>query len=391
LARLLDAFAAFYIEDQITTKPGFITEHPQIMSPLAKYHRSKPGITERFEGFLMGKELLNAFTELNNPMVQRKCFEDQSKAAAAGDDEAQGIDEAFVTALEYGLPPTGGLGLGIDRMTMFLANKNNIKEVILFPQMKLEEGAYAPKPPADAGSSSPAEVPKASPKASPKGSPKASPKGSPKASAKEQGKKEKGKKGKEAEPAKEAAPVSAEDAEKARKEKLKKVIKEGGKRGVEIEGAADMGGLQFFCTAVEFPDGDVDLTVESVRAMNAKSDPTEEERKGGSGHIGKMVFSAGSERLAVVAYVPKEKQKELSCEEWLKKVLSGFDGEMVSKENDYCTGFVKANPDKSVFPLKIREPMILEANNFLRSKGLFPDNDSDDDEMVFGDDDFPSM
>jgi len=139
LARLLDGFAGYYIEDQITTKPGFITEHPQIMSPLAKYHRDKPGITERFEGFLMGKELLNAFTELNNPMVQRKCFEDQSKAAAAGDEEAQGVDEAYVTALEYGLPPTGGLGLGIDRMTMFLSNKNNIKEVILFPQMKAED------------------------------------------------------------------------------------------------------------------------------------------------------------------------------------------------------------------------------------------------------------
>merc|ERR1711920_462471 len=106
---------------------------PQIMSPLAKYHRSKPGVTERFEGFLMGKELLNAFTELNNPMVQRERFEQQSKAAA------QGVDEAFVTALEYGLPPTGGLGLGIDRMTMFLSNKNNIKEVILFPQMKPDE------------------------------------------------------------------------------------------------------------------------------------------------------------------------------------------------------------------------------------------------------------
>merc|ERR1712232_1012229 len=139
LARLLDGFAGHYIEDQITTKPAFITEQPQIMSPLAKYHRTKPGITERFEGFLMGKELLNAFTELNNPMVQRKCFEDQSKANAEGDDEAQGIDEAFVTALEYGLPPTGGLGLGIDRMTMFLSNKNNIKEVILFPQMKPDE------------------------------------------------------------------------------------------------------------------------------------------------------------------------------------------------------------------------------------------------------------
>jgi lysyl-tRNA synthetase class 2 len=136
--RLLDGFAGYYIEDQITTKPGFITEHPQIMSPLAKYHRSKPGVTERFEAFIMGKELMNAFTELNNPMVQRKCFEDQTKAKDAGDDEAQGIDESFVTALEYGLPPTGGLGLGVDRMCMFLSNKNNIKEVILFPQMKPE-------------------------------------------------------------------------------------------------------------------------------------------------------------------------------------------------------------------------------------------------------------
>lgn len=139
LARLLDGFAGHYIEDQITTRPGFITEHPQIMSPLAKYHREKPGITERFEAFLMGKELLNAFTELNNPMVQRQCFEQQAKAAAQGDDEAQGIDEAFVTALEYGLPPTGGLGLGMDRVTMFLSNKNNIKEVILFPAMKPDE------------------------------------------------------------------------------------------------------------------------------------------------------------------------------------------------------------------------------------------------------------
>merc|ERR1712137_979231 len=91
-------------------------------------------------------------------------------------------------------------------------------------------------------------------------------------------------------------------AEELAKQKRKKVIKEGGKRGVEIEGAADMGGLQFFCTQVECPDGDLDLLVESMTAMNAKSDPTEEERKGGSGHIGKMIFSAGVEQLAVVAY-----------------------------------------------------------------------------------------
>jgi len=174
---------------------------------------------------------------------------------------------------------------------------------------------------------------------------------------------------------------------------LKNVIKEGGKRGVEIEGAADMGGLQFFCTSVECPDGNVDLLVESVKAMNAKSDPTEEERKGGSGHIGKMVFSAGPEQLAIVAYVPEAKQAELVCEEWLAKVIALHPGgKIVSKAKDVCTGIIPADSDKGIFPLKIREGLILEANNFLRGKGLFPDNDdSDDDDYVFGDDDFPSM
>merc|ERR1712004_789163 len=152
-----------------------------------------------------------------------------------------------------------------------------------------------------------------------------------------------------------------------------------------------MGGLQFFCTSVIEPEGDLDLTVESMKAMNAKSDPAEEERKGGSGHIGKMIFSAGAEQLAVSAYVPEEKQKDLVCEEWLKAVFTNFSGKVVSSAKDVCTGVVKTNADKGVFPLKIREPMILEANNFLRKKGLFPEDDGDDDDdYVFGDDDFPS-
>jgi len=138
-ARLLDKLCGHFIEDRVTTKPVFITEHPQVMSPLAKWHRSKPGVTERFELFVNGKEVCNAYTELNDPHRQRECFESQGKAAAAGDDEAQPIDEGFCTALEYGLPPTGGWGMGIDRMTMFLTNSNNIKEVILFPAMKPEE------------------------------------------------------------------------------------------------------------------------------------------------------------------------------------------------------------------------------------------------------------
>jgi len=222
---------------------------------------------------------------------------------------------------------------------------------------------------ADAAAKTEAEPAKEEPKKEPKAQPK--------------GKKEKG--GAKKDDKKE------EDPEAARKSKLKKVIKEGGKRGVEIEGAADMGGLQFFCTSVEEPEGDAELLAQSVEAMNAKSDPTEEERKGGSGHIGKMLFSAGTEQLAVCAYVPEAKQGELSCEEWITAVLTSQGGEVVTKAKDVCIGRVKTNSDKNIFPLKIREPMIFEANNFLRKKGLFPqDNDDDDDDYVFGDDDFPA-
>merc|ERR1711953_789754 len=177
----------------------------------------------------------------------------------------------------------------------------------------------------------------------------------------------------------EAAPAAPADPEKERKDKLKKVIKEGGKRGVEIEGAADMGGLQFFCTAVDEPDGDLELLVESMKAMNAKCDPAEEERKGGSGHIGKMIFSAGVEQLALVAYVPEAKYDQLSCEEWISFVLNTQGGEIVGSEKGMCRGCVKADPERGIFPLKIREKMIIEANNFLRQKGLFPEDDDDSD------------
>merc|ERR1712232_1488470 len=96
-----------------------------------------------------------------------------------------------------------------------------------------------------------------------------------------------------------------------------------------------------------------------LKAMNAKSDPTEEERKGGSGHIGKMIFSAGTEHLALAAYVPDEKQDQLSCEEWLKKVLESQGGTFISGDKSVCVGKVDSDADKGKFPLKIREPMIL--------------------------------
>ncbi|KAL1734820.1 hypothetical protein EV714DRAFT_244794 [Schizophyllum commune] len=143
-ARLLDKLVGEFIEP-LCISPAFIVGHPQVMSPLAKYHRSRPGLCERFEGFLCGKEICNAYTELNDPFEQRLRFEEQVRQKEAGDDEAQGIDETFVDALEHGLPPTGGWGIGIDRLVMFLTNSTNIKEVLLFPAMKpLEQGAPPP-------------------------------------------------------------------------------------------------------------------------------------------------------------------------------------------------------------------------------------------------------
>lgn len=137
-ARLLDKLVGDYLEVQCIN-PTFITNHPEIMSPLAKWHRSIPGITERFECFVNKKEICNAYTELNDPLVQRERFAQQASDKAAGDDEAQCVDENFCTALEYGLPPTGGWGMGIDRLTMFLTDSNNIKEVLLFPAMKPDD------------------------------------------------------------------------------------------------------------------------------------------------------------------------------------------------------------------------------------------------------------
>lgn len=135
-AKLLDHLASHFLENKYVDKPFFIIEHPQIMSPLAKYHRSKPGLTERLEMFICGKEVLNAYTELNDPFKQKECFQDQQKDRDMGDTEAFELDSAFCTSLEYALPPTGGLGIGIDRLTMFLTNKLTIKDVILFPTMK---------------------------------------------------------------------------------------------------------------------------------------------------------------------------------------------------------------------------------------------------------------
>ena len=138
VGKLIDAIFGEYCEKHFV-QPTFVIDYPVEMSPLTKRHRSNPALTERFELFVCGKELANAYSELNDPIDQLERFEEQAKLKAGGDDEAMFIDYDFVRALEYGMPPTAGLGMGIDRLTMFMTGQTTIQDVLFFPQMRPEK------------------------------------------------------------------------------------------------------------------------------------------------------------------------------------------------------------------------------------------------------------
>ncbi|MEZ4766741.1 MAG: lysine--tRNA ligase [Calditrichia bacterium] len=135
--KIIDEIFGEFVEPNLV-QPTFIMDHPVEISPLAKKHRDKPGLVERFELVIAGKEMSNAFTELNDPKDQRERFESQMGLKARGDDEAQVLDEDYLRSMEYGMPPTAGIGIGIDRLTMLLTDQSSIRDVLLFPHMRPE-------------------------------------------------------------------------------------------------------------------------------------------------------------------------------------------------------------------------------------------------------------
>ncbi|CEO99485.1 Uncharacterized protein PBTT_06812 [Plasmodiophora brassicae] len=181
--------------------------------------------------------------------------------------------------------------------------------------------------------------------------------------------------------------------------RLAKVVKEGGKKGVEIEGWSDMGGLRFFATTVDTPEGDMSLLVECMTAMNAPVDANAEERKGGSGAVGKMIFSYDSDKLNAVGYVPKDLADKVNVFEWMNHTMAAYNGKIICADPDVGTGYIckgqmEADKGNGVFPAKVRDVAVKTSIQYLINKGVFPDDDEDEDESeeeAMGDDFFENL
>ena len=177
---------------------------------------------------------------------------------------------------------------------------------------------------------------------------------------------------------------------------MKAVVKEGGKKGQDIAGVNEMGGLDFFCMSIDAADGDHELLKMALDGTNAEVDPTGEERKGGSGHVGKCLFSSGLDALAITTYVPEDKIARIDPLQWMQHVLkmtAGEEGTIVTTEKTTVIAYIKQNPDKNLFSLKMKDVALAQAIAYLRERNCFPaDDDDSDDDMIFGDDtDFDAL
>eukprot|EP00300_Choanocystis_sp_HF-7_P027257 c32338_g1_i1.p1 GENE.c32338_g1_i1~~c32338_g1_i1.p1 ORF type:complete len:891 (+),score=218.16 c32338_g1_i1:209-2674(+) len=233
-------------------------------------------------------------------------------------------------------------------------------------QKKLFEGAQ--KSPSSQPTESPGSQPAASPSTNPSQSPASAPAVSPA-----------------------ATPSMAAPAKKYDTKLLKAVEKEGGKLGQDIQGVNEMGGLRYFSTTVSEPDGDLGLLNISLDAMNAEVDESSEERRGGAGAVGKMLFSAGKDKLAIVARVPPTSTHEVSVAEWIRHVSDALGGTLVGEPTaDYGQALVAADPSKGRYSIKLKDEGIAASVAYLQSKGVFPEeNEGSGSDMVFGEDDFP--
>ena len=177
------------------------------------------------------------------------------------------------------------------------------------------------------------------------------------------------------------------------------MIKEGGKKGQDIAGVNDMGGLEFFCTSIDAADGDAELLKMALDGANAEVDPAGEERKGGSGHVGKCLFSSGLTSLALATYVPADKKVKIDPMQWMEHILtqtSGLDNAVINSTSEDGTtvlATIAQNADKNLFSLKMKDVALSQAIIYLRERDCFPpDDDDSDDDMVFGDDtDFDAL